>query len=276
MIVGPAFGLTFGLVCWLVLGPAFGLTFGLVIWLVVALAAARDVRPGRPGGLTPRTRSPTGLRARAQRTTRPRNVLVGALFALVVGLLSEPLYGLGLALAMALMTMVETGTEVVSGEPPARFAHTRPDAVLVASRDSGLILGLTFGLVMLLVIALAIGGDPSAALMMPVSLGLQIGLLNGLGAWLYHYWLRWTLRRRGLLPRRLPEFLRWCAEPARGWLRITSAYEFRHRELLEQLALAQPPPPPTARRSSLPRTASSPSAPSSPSSGRRRAGRDAA
>jgi hypothetical protein len=65
--------------------------------------------------------------------------------------------------------------------------------------------------------------------------GLGFGLLFGGNAWLYHYWLR-RLSARGLLPRRLPQFLSWCAEPSRGWLRITDAYEFRHRELLDYLS----------------------------------------
>jgi hypothetical protein len=54
-----------------------------------------------------------------------------------------------------------------------------------------------------------------------------------------HYWLRSRLRAQGLLPRRLPQFLSWCAEPSRGWLRITNAYEFRHRELLDHLVPPQ-------------------------------------
>ena len=209
-IVGPAVGLTFGLVFWLIFGPAF-LIFGLVMWLAFRLAVRRDVRRGRPSDLAPRTRPPIGLRARARRTMRPRNVLV-VLVALVLGLLWGPLSGLCLALLAALVCMVETGTEVVLGEPPARFAHAPPGAVLVASRNSGLILGLTSALAVLLaslIVSLAIGSDLSGwLLLIPLSGGLQIGLRNGLGAWLYHHWLRRTLHRQALLPRRLPQFLR--------------------------------------------------------------------
>jgi hypothetical protein len=78
-----------------------------------------------------------------------------------------------------------------------------------------------------------------AGLVIGLLAGLFFGLhrlLFGLDAWLYHHWLRRRLHIRGQLPRHLPEFLSWCAEPARGWLRITDAYEFRHRELLDHLA----------------------------------------
>jgi hypothetical protein len=49
------------------------------------------------------------------------------------------------------------------------------------------------------------------------------------------------------LPRRLPQFLAWCAHPRRSWLRVVSdSYEFRHRELLDHLSSAQ-------RREGVPR-----------------------
>jgi len=78
--------------------------------------------------------------------------------------------------------------------------------------------------------------------------GLASGLLAGLDAWLYHHWLRWRRATHGVLPARLPAFLEWCAQDERGWLRISDAYEFRHRELLEHLAPAAPrPTDPTGR-----------------------------
>jgi len=66
-----------------------------------------------------------------------------------------------------------------------------------------------------------------------LTVGLVSGLILGLGPWLRHHWLRCRLARQGLLPRRLKLFLDWCASPNRGWLRVSDAYEFRHRELLE-------------------------------------------
>jgi hypothetical protein len=132
---------------WLVFGLASGATFGGDAWVT-----------SRPG-----------LGRRSAVSTRaahdaPRNVVVGVLVALVFGLLVGSLPGLALALLIALVSMVETGTEVVGGEPPARFAHARPEAVLVASRNSGLILGLTCGLAVLLaslIATLAMGSDLS-------------------------------------------------------------------------------------------------------------------
>jgi Flp pilus assembly protein TadB len=145
-------------------------------------------------------------------------------------------------LFVVLLRMLSAGTELVAAEPPARFAHERPDAVLVASRNSGLAVGATAGLFASLPVGLAFGLTEglSAGLLIGLFfvlvIGLPIGLMFGLDAWLYHYWLRWRLRARGLLPARLPAFLEWCARDERGWLRITDAYEFRHRELLEHLA----------------------------------------
>jgi hypothetical protein len=46
------------------------------------------------------------------------------------------------------------------------------------------------------------------------------------------------LRARGETP---GGFLSCCAQLSRGWLRITSAYEFRHREVLDHLAPAEAP-----------------------------------
>lgn len=66
---------------------------------------------------------------------------------------------------------------------------------------------------------------------------LVVGLVVGLDAWLYHHWLTLRLYRRSELPRKLSDFLVWCAEPSRGWIRITHAYEFRHRGLLDYLAV---------------------------------------
>jgi hypothetical protein len=44
------------------------------------------------------------------------------------------------------------------------------------------------------------------------------------------------LAARGALPARLRAFLQWCTKDERAWLRLSDAYEFRHRELLEHLA----------------------------------------
>jgi hypothetical protein len=127
--------------------------------------------------------------------------------------------------------------------------------VLVASRNSGLAVGATAGLFASLPVGLAFGLTEglSAGLLIGLFFVLVIGLMFGLDAWLYHYWLRWRLRARAFLPARLPTFLEWCARDERGWLRITDAYEFRHRELLEHLAPTQHVYTHAARGRTLPR-----------------------
>jgi len=103
----------------------------------------------------------------------------------------------------------------------------------------------------LLGIAAAIAGGLTVGRVDPLVFGvvaffgasIMAGLRGGLGPWACHYWIRWRLARRGLAPRKLPQFLLWCAAPERGWLRVSDAFEFRHRELLDYLAPdAQTPP----------------------------------
>ncbi|MCA1680821.1 MAG: hypothetical protein LC777_18680 [Actinobacteria bacterium] len=110
--------------------------------------------------------------------------------------------------------------------------------MLVASRSNGLSVGLVFGLLAGLFLGLNAGLIVGLVygLVYVLLVGLVAGLISGLDAWLYHYWLRWRLAARDVLPPELPAFLKWCAEDERGWLRISDAYEFRHRELLEHLA----------------------------------------
>jgi hypothetical protein len=150
------------------------------------------------------------------------------------------------------------GTQVIVEDPPRRFASAGPGAVLSASRSSGLRSTLLIGLAVVLA-GVLVGGLLFALLnyygsdddllvhfglifrlafgvVFGVVSGVAVGLAVGLDAWLFHYWLRWRLAARGVLPARLPAFLRWCAEDERAWLRISDAYEFRHRELLEYLA----------------------------------------
>lgn len=45
-----------------------------------------------------------------------------------------------------------------------------------------------------------------------------------------------SVGRQGRLPKRLQPFLEWCALLERGWLPLSDAREFRHRELLDHLA----------------------------------------
>jgi hypothetical protein len=290
LLVGLVSGLFYGLIAWLVAwlvfglntGPVIGLVVGLVIWLVLGLAVGpifglfswrpRELVPDLPVTGSPSTQKQVGWRERLLHgISRPTLVSVlnaGLVAGLVVGLVVGLIGGLGAGLIYGLLAglfyglgvfvifIVGEGTEVVETEPPARFADKRPDAVLIASRNSGLlnwlVVGLVAGLFFGLVFALVAGHFFGLSTGLVVGLffglvyglanGLPFGLVTGLDAWLYHYWLRWLLYRRGLFPRRLPQFLNWCAQPSRGLLRMTNAYEFRHRSLLDHLAFAQSSP----------------------------------
>jgi hypothetical protein len=169
------------------------------------------------------------------------------------GLAVDPAVGLVVGLAVALAWVVQdvttSETQVVNAEPPRQFVHGSPDAVITASRSTGLTSGLAWGLASGLTVGLTValtyaqrlgasGGLIAGmvfGLVTALATALIMGLRIGLDAWLYHYCLRWRLHARGSLPLHLPAFLEWCACVEQGWLRIADAYEFRHRELLEHL-----------------------------------------
>jgi hypothetical protein len=121
-----------------------------------------------------------------------------------------------------------------SAGPPAALAARAPGAILAAACYRWLLMAAAGGVIGALV-ALSASGPASAAVFGLLAIVI-CALFGGLGTWLYHYRLRWLLARKGLLPRRLPDFLFWCAEPERSWLRVCDGYEFRHRELLDYLA----------------------------------------
>lgn len=196
-----------------------------------------------------------------------------------VGLLLEvrmnvllPVTVLAVPLGVSWMIIGGPGSESVMIGSPTRFTNKPPDAVLTASRNSGLIFGFVHGSGAALAVgvvsawALAalvdsqeswaqtlnsvlpryVGGEDGdvyfglfAGLVAFLLVGWLHGLSNGLDAWLYHHWLRWRLDVHNRLPRHLPQFLSWCADHERQWLRVTNAYECRHRELLEHLAPAE-------------------------------------
>jgi hypothetical protein len=142
--------------------------------------------------------------------------LVGVALGLVFGLPPR------LALALALGPVLGLVSGIVLGNVP------RPSFVLLGNGATdfvfsgrpgtlgflGLPVGPAFGLAFLLI----------------------VGLAGGMDAWLYYHWACHRLARKGSLPRRLLAFLEWCALPERGWLRLSDACEFRHRELLDHLA----------------------------------------
>jgi hypothetical protein len=270
VVVGLASGLGIGLGLVYGFGHDYGLILGLSFGLISGLFFGLSFgQPGYPAD-APSTWESVGWRVRVRHATSRKNLteglVVGLTCGLIFGLISGLISGLNSGLIVGLITgltgpplfivlyLADAGTEVVDAEPPARFARKRPDAVLVASRNSGLLSGLIATLSVWLITGLIsglIGWFVSGLIgrfingliiglivgsIAGLFIGFICGLLDGLDAWLYHYWLRRRLYTRGLLPRRLPQFLSWCAQPSRGWLRITNAYEFRHRALLDHLA----------------------------------------
>ena len=151
---------------------------------------------------------------------------------LVRGLITAAVY----AVTLGLIGFVFGSSFNRSTSPPAALIARAPGAVLAAARNRWLLMALGGGVIGA-VLGLQTGGWVGA-IIVGLLAALLGGLFGGLGTWLYHYQLRWLLARKGLLPRQLPRFLRWCAEPKRSWLRVSDGYEFRHRELLDHLAAA--------------------------------------
>jgi hypothetical protein len=142
----------------------------------------------------------------------------------------------------AMNAWMDVSTELPE-EPPARLTAQGPGAVVVTSRNEGLLAGLSGGLAIGLLLGLLQSfdeGGVAAGVNLGLVLGLPVGTLialeSGCWAWLYHLWLCRQMAKRGLLPAHLEEFLDWCALPAQDWLRVSDAYEFRHRGLMEHLA----------------------------------------
>jgi hypothetical protein len=126
----------------------------------------------------------------------------------------------------------------ITRDPPDGVPGRGPTHVIDAAWKAGCWAGLSGALAGGLAGALASG--PHFAVAGGVIVGINSAVVNGLGFWLYHYWLRCRLSRAGLLPFRLGMFLEWCALPARSWLRVADAYEFRHQDLLDHVATTAP------------------------------------
>jgi hypothetical protein len=243
----------FDLVEGLIIGLFCGGLVGLSTWLGVGSQPSIRTRLQRRAQL----RSALVRKALVRRLARGLLVAlpVGLVVGLIAGVTPGLIFGFGAEMSTLFLGLALVGTDVILAEPPTHFAFMRPDAVLMATRSSGWAGasagGLAGGLAGALIneLLVLIGGADDAdwladalyvglawALVFALAFGLVGALVGGLDAWLYHYWLRWSLCSRGLLPSRLPAFLDWCACDDRGWLRVSDAYEFRHRELLEHLA----------------------------------------
>jgi NACHT domain len=269
-LVGGLFG---ALVVWLIVGLIVGLAGELVVGLLCGLFGAL-VFGGLLGGLAPSFAEPSvGVtvpwRARMQAVKEGisstlvvgvvAGLVIGVVAGLVVGLLVAGLVigvavGLTAALLGVVVHAVGAGTTVVAADPPPRLIGKGPNAVLIATRNNGLVAGVfggmfggVFGGVVTWVSVGLAGGVLglnvllAGGLAVGLFVALAIGLIFGGNSWLYHHWLRRRLARKQLLPRRLREFLDWCAQPQRGWLRVSDAYDFRHRGLLDHLARDRAP-----------------------------------
>lgn len=181
----------------------------------------------------------------------PRGLLVGVAGGVLLGLLGGSLLLLWRSLRAGVQAMRASGRLVLAAEPIPRQLPG-PSTVMDQSLKLGRRTGLR-GLVIGSWPALIFGGG--AVIVEGVTVGLLVTLscivgFGGAGfviawmssgnAWFYHQWLRRDLARQGSLPRELDAFLAWSADPGRSWLRISDAYEFRHRHLQEYLATHPP------------------------------------
>ena len=180
--------------------------------------------------------------------------------ALILGLDFGPVAlaaGAAIALQAVVFSFLLAGARTAAATVPLRLTVRGVSAVLMESRNFGLAVGLAVGLVYTLVFGLIqwfydLSANGQSAhgpaglvhglvhgLPFGLGLGLIFALSSGLDYWLYYHWLRRRLASQGLLPLHLREFLDWCVSSERGWLRVSDAYEFRHREFFDYLALTR-------------------------------------
>lgn len=251
-----AFVSAIGLAGAILLAVPFGVSFGLIPGGISGVAGA--MLSGCRRNFAPVTRTASSLR---QRLWNERYFalklslgLSGAAVPLLIGLWlvrGEPfslawnvwiligciLIGVG----TAALNASDTGRATILSEfPPELVSEPRPNTVLRGSALNGW--KAAAGIFLL---CTATGGPifyASQTSVITLLFTAMWGVLFagskwldwGLAGWAYHYWVRWNLSRRNLLPFRLFAFLDWCCEV--GWLRVGEAYEFRHRELLEYIA----------------------------------------
>lgn len=240
-------GLVGGMVGSLVDGVGFGLATGLATGLVTSLGVGLMdlVKAGNVALVTDSPRRLAG-RGLSGGITATRNAgLVGALVGALAGALGLTLVGALVRLLNVALVGVPVGDLAVEVSGVLGGGLFTGLVGVLAVALVGVRVGALFtGLVAALFIGLIGGtvltsiGRLGGVLGFSLFTGLVAGLGAGLSAWFYHHCLRRQLAGQGLIPRQLREFLHWCAAPERGWLRVSDACEFRHRELLEHLARA--------------------------------------
>jgi hypothetical protein len=250
-LVKTAIGLVFGVA----FAVAFGITFGVIKGLLVGLllgAAMRQAVGPVPAyrKQTPRVldRLASGLRM---------GLLVGLIFGLLVGLstgLARASHGLGArvregvtaGLFIGIITGIVVGLIFVllrlgNGSELRRAAPRSPTQLLTNSGKIGLIFGLISALVIALplglTVSLAKGSNPGMKFGLEVALmvGGPLGLIFGIDCLVFHYLFRLWLRIKHHAPLRYVRFLNWAS--AHLLLRSTGcSYEWAHIELREYLA----------------------------------------
>lgn len=214
------------------------LTFALLLVIALVCAEGGDWPVPRPLRMA-RSSTVAGLRSAAEEMAGAVSVLTlwgvagGAYFAargeMRSGILAGAGYGGAVGLAYGLVSASIMCLSMNSHAP-----RTDPGSPLRGDLVGGLVAGALFGTTTGLVYRLV--ADPGAAL----ATGLASGLALGFGG---RAWTRYTIFRlhvRGRLPWKLASFLRRCQQA--GLLRTAGpAWQFRHRELQEHLAVAPPP-----------------------------------
>ncbi|WP_327364287.1 hypothetical protein [Streptomyces sp. NBC_01296] len=165
--------------------------------------------------------------------------------------------GVGAALVLGSTAWFEEPIDTQEATSPTGLLNTNRTTVL----RQALVLGVVFGLLILLGSWIMAGLLPRQIWGIPVvwtpALGLRSGILIGLGSALVAAlaltaWGRWVILARGWLPLtgRLPWAVSAFLEDAhrRGVLRRNGAfYQFRHTRLQHHLAPVPPPLPPQRR-----------------------------
>jgi hypothetical protein len=214
-------GLGLGLVVALVFGLGLGLTFGLgcgLLGIEGCTTAAGESVEGIVGGLV------FGLGW-------------GLIFGLVVGV------GLGLGFGLG-FGLLETRSVLITSRTP-KESSSRSWTAALTWLTSGLVSGLGWGLVLSFAVIgrvvglVAEGEDLIWGLVVPLELGLVLGLVLALrnGGWfvLLQKVAHRRLARAGNLPPRLYDFLEWGIE-TQIFRRVGGGVRFRHNLIQQHLA----------------------------------------
>ena len=222
--------------------------FGRVVFAMTSVPMARKLFHLGSGD-EPTRRVRVSWRTRFR--DAPASLLIVPMAMALFGLGASLVGGLRSALPGALIGGVGGLIVAMFGPPvaPVEDQSTQPlkvvtsDFVLRESAFNGLRWGIAGALVTALVggfCGLAASGLRLAALVAFAGAllgGVTALMSGGLDAWLYHRWLQRHMAEVGLTPRKIDDFLLWCAMPERQWIRRAGgSFQFRHRELQDHLS----------------------------------------